>query len=82
MISNIELTRFFIAIALMLFSAHFFGYLFNRFKMPRVIGEIFGGLILGPTLLGYISPQTYTWIFESFNSETYLISIFYWLGLK
>ncbi len=80
-LSNMELTRFFFAIVLLLISAHSFGYLFQRFKIPKVIGEIVGGLILGPSILGFFFPETYNWIFNAFPSEGKLISVIYWFGL-
>jgi Kef-type K+ transport system membrane component KefB len=46
--------------------------------MPRVVGEIFGGIILGPTLLGYLFPT----IFEKlFLEQGELLAVIYWLGL-
>jgi len=80
-LSNIELTRFLFAIVLLLAFSSVFGYLFKRFLMPRVTGEIFGGILLGPTLLGYFFPQAYTWLFNAFTTEGKLISALYWLGL-
>src|SRR5438270_91476 len=38
-------------ILVVLASAHLFGSLFTRLRQPRVIGEILGGLIVGPSLL-------------------------------
>ena len=32
-------------------------------RQPQVIGEIVGGLVLGPTLLGRIWPEAYDWLF-------------------
>jgi Kef-type K+ transport system membrane component KefB len=80
-LSNLELTRFFFAIVLLIFCANTFGYLFYRLKMPRVVGEIAGGLLLGPTVLGYFSPKLYSWLFSAFETEGRLISLFYWFGL-
>jgi len=80
-LSNIELSRVFIALALLLLSAHFFGYLFQKLTLPRVIGEIFGGALLGPTVLGYFFPQVHHWIFNAIEAEGKLISIVYWFGL-
>jgi len=80
-LSNFELTRFFFAIIFLLVSSHSFGYLFQKFKLPRVIGEIMGGLILGPSFLGYFFPQFYNWVFNAFETEGKLLSIVYWLGL-
>jgi Kef-type K+ transport system membrane component KefB len=80
-LSNLELGRLFFAIVLLLLSAHSFGYLFQRLKIPRVIGEIFGGLLLGPTVLGNFAPDAAHWIFNAFESEGKLISMISWLGL-
>ena len=44
-LSNLELTRFFFGIVLLLISAHTFGYIFQKYKMPKVIGEITDQLI-------------------------------------
>ena len=80
-LSNLELTRFFFAIVLLLVSALWFGYVFKKFKLPKVIGEIVGGLVLGPTFLGFLAPSAYDWIFKASSEEGKLISIIYWVGL-
>jgi len=77
-IENLELARFFLAISLLLVSAHFFGFIFTKLRMPKVVGEIFGGLLLGPTLFGYFFPELYNRIFLS---EGKLLAIVYWFGL-
>ena len=77
-IENLAVTKFFLAISLLLLSAHFFGYLFTKLRMPKVVGEIFGGLILGPTLFGYFMPDFYKRVFLSIGP---LLAIIYWLGL-
>jgi Kef-type K+ transport system membrane component KefB len=80
-LSNFELTRFFFRIVLLLISAHIFGYIFQKCKMPKVIGEIVGGIVLGPTLLGHFFPEIHNWIFNDFESEGKLLSLIYWFGL-
>src|SRR2546427_10245297 len=80
-LSSLELTRFFFAMVLLLFTAHSFGFLFYEAKLPRVIGEIFGGLILGPTFLGYFAPKVENWVFSAFPSEGALISVISYFGL-
>jgi len=46
-----------------------------------VIGEIFGGLVLGPTFLGYFRPDAEIWVFSAFPSEGALISVISYFGL-
>ena len=49
--------------------------------MPRVIGEIFGGLMFGPSVLGLIAPDLQSWLFHGFGGQAALLSAFYWLGM-
>ena len=60
-----ELAGLLAAITLLLVGAHAFGYLFARFRQPRVIGEILGGLVLGPTVLGALAPGVQEALFPS-----------------
>lgn len=39
------------------------GSLFRRFHQPRVVGEMFAGILLGPSVLGWISPQVSAYLF-------------------
>ena len=43
----------------MLGFAVLFGEIMRRFKQPAVVGEMFGGIILGPTILGWLAPSFY-----------------------
>jgi Kef-type K+ transport system membrane component KefB len=58
-----ELLHFLLVLALLLSFAHFFGHAFARFRQPRVIGEILGGLVLGPTVLGALAPELHAALF-------------------
>lgn len=80
-LSDSELTRYFFAVMLLLCSAHVFGYLFLCLKMPRVIGEIFGGIVLGPSFFGHFFSDYHHLIFTGFAAEPKLISAIYWTGL-
>lgn len=81
-LGDFELSRLFFAMVLLLAAAHGFGYLFQRLLgFPKVIGEIVGGLILGPTVFGFLFPVAHAWIFDAFPSERQLLSVIYWIGL-
>jgi len=45
--------------------ARLFAGLFRRFKQPMAAGEIAAGLVLGPSLLGWMFPQLFALIFPS-----------------
>jgi len=40
------------------------GWLFTKFRQPRVVGEIFAGLLLGPSLFGWLAPATSSFLFQ------------------
>jgi Kef-type K+ transport system membrane component KefB len=50
---------------LLVAAAHIFGWLFARLQQPRVIGEIFAGLMLGPSILGHFAPRISTVLFST-----------------
>jgi Kef-type K+ transport system membrane component KefB len=47
----------------MLATALLLGQLFTRMRQPAVLGEMIGGLILGPTIFGNLAPEWHTWLF-------------------
>jgi len=67
-LSNDQVIIFLISISVMLFSAKMLGEIFTKFKQPAIIGEILAGVILGPTILGMLSPGTFEFLFPK-NSE-------------
>jgi K+:H+ antiporter len=69
------------AITLLLIAAHVFGYLFARYRQPRVIGEIIGGLMLGPTVLGAIAPGVQAALFPPTGTTALVLDSIYQLGL-
>lgn len=50
-------------IGVMLFTAILLGNLARRMGLPPVVGELFGGVVVGPTLLGRIAPELQQWLF-------------------
>jgi Kef-type K+ transport system membrane component KefB len=52
-----ELHGFFLMLAVLLLSARFLSELAARFGVPAVIGELTAGILLGPSLLGWVTPN-------------------------
>jgi len=46
-----------VSLALLLFAAKLFGEVSARLRLPSVLGEIVAGVILGPSLLGWVKPS-------------------------
>ncbi|NRD79210.1 cation:proton antiporter [Bacillus sp. BRMEA1] len=80
-LSGAEISHFLLAMGCLLAAAHLLGYLAERVYIPRVIGEVTAGLVLGPTLLGYFFPHTFKWMFLGFPSEDKLFALVYQIGL-
>jgi Kef-type K+ transport system membrane component KefB len=80
-LSTEELARLLLALTLLLSAAHAAGYLFARWGQPRVIGEIFGGLLLGPTVFGALLPEAQAFVFPGAGRVPAVIDAFYQLGL-
>jgi Kef-type K+ transport system membrane component KefB len=52
-----------------------FGYLFAKIGQPTVIGEILAGIVLGPSVLGMVSPETFHFLFSpSSLGNLYILS--------
>jgi Kef-type K+ transport system membrane component KefB len=51
-----ETHDFFLSLLIILLTARLFAELATRLKSPAVIGELFAGVVLGPSLLGWIEP--------------------------
>lgn len=56
--------RFLFAVAVVLLVCHVFGELLRRWGQPAVLGEILGGLLLGPSALGLLWPDAVSWLFR------------------
>ena len=51
------LVKVLVALTVIMITARIVGVLFARFNQPAVIGEVVGGILLGPSLLGRIAPD-------------------------
>jgi Kef-type K+ transport system membrane component KefB len=50
-------------IAVVLTACRLTGALFRKIQQPRVVGEMFAGIMLGPSLLGWIAPHWSAYLF-------------------
>ncbi len=58
-----ELTSFLLGLAVLLGAAHLLGEAARRWGQPMVIGEMVAGVLLGPTVLGWLAPEAQHWLF-------------------
>jgi Kef-type K+ transport system membrane component KefB len=81
MIANADLFQALVALLALLAVAYAGGAVFARLHQPRVIGEILGGLLLGPTVLGAFAPGAVAWMFTEDPSSRAVIGAVQQLGL-
>jgi Kef-type K+ transport system membrane component KefB len=62
---NKLVAQFFLTLAIVLIIARLFGIIAVRVGQPRVMGEVIGGLVLGPSVLGAISPNLQAALFPT-----------------
>ncbi len=72
--SEIAVGQLILFVLIILASAHLFGSLFARLRQPRVIGEILGGLLVGPSLLKLQAGTN-----SSLSGPA--LDVLYWIGL-
>jgi Kef-type K+ transport system membrane component KefB len=73
--------QFVLTIAVLLAAVHGLGYLAERLKQPRIVGEILAGILLGPFALKLLSPGTYSKLFGFSASAGTILGFLYQLGL-
>jgi Kef-type K+ transport system membrane component KefB len=72
---------FLVQILLLLGLARGLGEVFRRWKQPAITAEILVGIILGPTILGRISPAVYQAIFPADPSQQDMLATVGWIGV-
>ena len=83
--SEADIGRVLLALGIIIASAHLLGYLFNRLKQPRLIGEILAGVVLGPFILGKLAPSVFGTLFnveaDKSSPTAIVFGFMYWLGI-
>ena len=80
-LSESEIIMTLVALALLLAAAFGVGTFMEKIKVPRVVGEITGGILLGGTFLYHFFPNVMGGIFLAYEQEGKVLNIFYQLGL-
>jgi len=70
---------FLLQICVIALTAQIFGNIFRRLGQPKVVGEMFAGVALGPSLLGWAAPGAFQALFP--QSSFALLNIIGQLGL-
>jgi len=54
-----------IQICVILVASYSVGWLLSRFRQPQVVGEMVAGVLLGPSLLGWLAPGFFAALFPA-----------------
>ncbi|MER5650755.1 cation:proton antiporter [Streptosporangium sp. NPDC002524] len=68
-----QLLIFLLQVGLLLLLALVFGRLARRLGMPAVVGELFVGVLLGPSFLAHVAPGLSTWLFPQDSAQFHLL---------
>jgi len=64
-LSHQDVVNLFLQLAAMLILARVLSEVAQRFNQPSVVGELFAGILLGPTILGTLTPELFDYLFMS-----------------
>jgi Kef-type K+ transport system membrane component KefB/mannitol/fructose-specific phosphotransferase system IIA component (Ntr-type) len=67
---------FFLSLGLLLGVARVLGELAQRIHQPAILGELLAGLILGPTILGSLAPETSAFLFPQEGPNAVALNAF------
>jgi Kef-type K+ transport system membrane component KefB len=80
-VSVAEFGHFVLTIAVLLIAVHGFGYIAERLKQPRIVGEILAGILLGPFVFKLAAPTAFAKVFSFSPSAGTVMGFLYQLGL-
>jgi Kef-type K+ transport system membrane component KefB len=69
-----DLLVFLIQVCVLLGLALLFGRLAGRIGLPAVVGELLTGVLVGPSLLGHLTPELWHWLFPDQASQANMIN--------
>jgi Kef-type K+ transport system membrane component KefB len=85
----LDLFTLFLQVSIVLLAGRAGGLVFRRFGQPQVVGEMAAGILLGPSLFGWLAPQTSAFLFPpaslpylSALSQVGLVLFMFLVGLE
>ena len=81
MLTEHQILLFWTQLLVLLLAARTFGALLRRLGQPSVVGELAAGLVLGPSVLGRVSPEAFAWLFPNDPVQHALLAAVAWLGV-
>jgi Kef-type K+ transport system membrane component KefB/nucleotide-binding universal stress UspA family protein len=76
-----ELLLLWIQLVVLLVTARSLGLLAQRFRQPRVVGELAAGVLIGPSIAGRLFPDLVGWLFPGDAVQSALLLSIAWLGI-
>jgi Kef-type K+ transport system membrane component KefB/nucleotide-binding universal stress UspA family protein len=76
-----ELLLLWIQLVVLLVTARSLGLLAQRFRQPRVVGELAAGVLVGPSIAGRLFPDLVGWLFPGDAVQSALLLSIAWLGI-
>jgi Kef-type K+ transport system membrane component KefB len=67
-LAHSEVINLLLQLAIMLLFARGLAEVAQKFKQPAVVGELLAGILLGPTILGMVTPDFFEYMFQSHPS--------------
>lgn len=80
-ISAQQIFLFLVQFALLLASARLSGEVMKRYGQPPVFGELLAGIMLGPSLFGWLAPDFFLILFPRDALQYQLLELISWLGM-
>ena len=82
--SSAEIGAIALTLSVFLAVVHSFGYIFEKLRQPKLVGEILAGVILGPFVLGKLHPEFFSKMMGTSapdNKIEIILNFIYWIGL-
>ncbi|MFN7727988.1 MAG: cation:proton antiporter [Bdellovibrio sp.] len=82
--SSAEIGSVALTLGLLIALVHILGYLFERLRQPKLVGEILAGILVGPFVLGQLSPSLFATLLGTSgetNKTEVVLNFIYWVGL-